>query len=154
MTTFLAGQRLTADSLNGIRTPGAWTSFTPAFTANFTLGNATHACKYYRSGNLIVVKIDITVGSTTVVGTLPVGTLPVDAEANTFGGGQIATFRDVSASADYDGILRVAGTTSYYIEAKNAAGANDGRTGIGAAVPFTWATDDIIEGYLMYEAAS
>lgn len=158
LPTFAAGQALTAADLNAAfaatRTDGAWTAFAPTFSANFTLGNATHACAYYRSGNLVVVKIDIAFGSTTAItAALPVGDLPITAAVNTFGGGQIATYRDVSASADYDGIIRLAGTSGFYLEAKNSAGANDGRTGISSTVPFTWATGDIIEGYLMYEAA-
>lgn len=154
MVAFAAGEILTAAKLNAFVTPGAWAPWAVAFTANFTKGDATDASTYFRAGNLIIAKLDITFGSTSAItSALPVGTLPVAAAADSFGGGTIATFRDVSASADYDGIVRLAGSTSFYIEVKNAAGANDGRTGISSTTPFTWATGDILEGILIYEAA-
>lgn len=156
LPTFVSGQILTAAALNAAftatRTDGAWTAWTTVFTANFTKGNAVDNSSYFRAGNFVIAKLDLTLGTTSSVGTLPVLTLPV-AATGTYGGGTVTTYRDVSASADFDGFWRVAGAVSSYLETKNVAGANDGRTGIAAAVPFTWATGDLISGYLAYEAA-
>lgn len=153
---FVAGQVLTAAALNAeftsMRTPAAWTPWTPTWT-NLTVGNATQAHAYFRSGNLVVCRLYMGFGSTSVMGTSPLFTLPVTAATANFGGGQIITYRDVSAPTDYEGIVRVAGTAQGYLQVRNVAGANDSRTGVSAAVPFTWATGDIISGYLMYEAA-
>lgn len=150
--TFTAGQILTAAQLNALRTPGVWDTWTPSWT-NFTPGNATVLCNYFRSGNLIVAHMYIALGSTSVVGTAPIFSLPVAAASNNYGGGMTSTYRDVSASADYEGMIRLAGTASGYLLVRNVAGANDQRTHVAAAVPFTWATGDIITGYLTYEAA-
>lgn len=154
MTTFLAGEKLTAAKLNALVTPAAWTAWDVSFSANFTKGNATDQSRYFRAGNLIVAHMSLVIGSTTVVGTLPVFSVPVTRATGPFGGGAtVATYRDVSASADYDGFIRLASNTSGYLEIKNVAGANDARTGIGAAVPFTWAAGDLIDGTVIYEAA-
>lgn len=152
MTAFVAGQRLTAAALNAIVTPAEWTPYTPTWT-NLTVGNGSQAFRYWRGGNGIMLHARIVLGSTSTVGTSPVFTLPVAAQADNYGGGAVATFRDVSASADYDGFLRLAGTTQAWFELKNSAGANDGRTLLTATTPFTWATGDIMDGFLFYEAA-
>lgn len=152
---FVAGQVLTAAALNAMLTQDAWVSWSVTFTANFTKGNATDQSKHCRVGRLIVAHMSLIIGSTTAVGTLPVFTLPVPRAAGPFGGGAtVATYRDVSGSADYDGFIRLASNTSGYLEVVNKAGANDGRTGIGAAVPFTWAAGDLIDGTVIYEASS
>lgn len=152
MTTFLAGQKLTADLLNSIATPAAWTAWTPTWT-NLTIGNATQSSTYWRSGNAIILHLRVVIGSTTVVGVAPSFTLPVAAQADNYGGGMVSTYRDVSAGSDFDGFIRLAGTTQGWLLVKNSAGATDARTHIGATVPFTWASGDIIDGFLAYEAA-
>lgn len=152
MTTFVAGEILTAAKLNTIRTPAAWETWTPTWT-NFTIGSATQSCSYFRSGNLIVAYMSVTLGSGSTMGTSPLFTLPVTASSANFGGGQIVTYRDVSVPTDFEGIIRMAGTTQGYLLIRNVAGANDSRSHINATTPFTWASGDIISGYLMYQAA-
>lgn len=152
MAVFLAGQTITADMLNAIATPAAWTPWTPTWTS-LTIGNATQSSTYWRSGNAILLHVRLVIGSTTVVGAAPTFSLPVPAESSNYGGGMVTTYRDVSAGADYDGFIRLAGTTQGWLLVKNVAGANDGRTHIAAAVPFTWANGDIVDGFLAYEAA-
>jgi hypothetical protein len=146
---FVAGERLTAARLNEMRTPGAWVPWTPGFTG-LTVGNGTLACAYFVSGNFVAVRIYFAMGTTSVMGS-PISNLPFPGNGAQFGGGQIATYRDVSATADYDGIFRIAGGNSIYWLIMNKAGANDSRVHVAATVPFTWAVGDIASGYLMYE---
>lgn len=149
---FVAGQILTASALNGILTSGTWTPYTPTWTG-VTVGNATQATSYFVAGKLVIMRLRFIFGSTSSFTGNPLFSLPVTANANTYGGGMVATYRDVSAGADYDGFIRLAGTANGWPELKNSAGANDGRTLLTSTTPFTWATGDILDGYLTYESA-
>jgi hypothetical protein len=50
-------------------------------------------------------------------------------------------------------IVPVDRNTFGWLLLKNVAGANDGRATLAAAAPFTWATGDIIDAGLVYQAA-
>jgi hypothetical protein len=72
--TFTAGQVLTAAELNAI---GTWTAFTPSFT-NFTLGDGTvDEAQYAQINNIVLVNVQVTMGTTSVMGTNPSFTSPV-----------------------------------------------------------------------------
>lgn len=131
---------------------GAWTSFTPTWT-NVTVGNASQASAYFKAGKFVAVRYRFVFGSTSAFTGAPLVSLPVGANTNSYGGGQIATYRDVSASADYNGIIRLAGTSSAWPLLLNVTGANDSRANISSTTPFTWASGDILDGFLCYEAA-
>lgn len=107
--TYTPGETLTASTLNSdVRDNlraigGAWTPYTPAWTAttaNPTLGNGALSGRYLSAGALTMVSISLTIGSTTAPGSgvyflgLPV---PQAAGTSNWPVGQ-AFLRDASAT--------------------------------------------------------
>jgi hypothetical protein len=134
------GSVLTAADLAGITNgaAGAWASYTPTWT-NLTVGNGTVVAAYKQIGKTAFFRIAITFGTTTTVSgvfypSTPVTFLNVSPVA--------AMLFDSSATIWNTGVL-VPGS---YILAPTA-----GRC--AAAVPWTWATGDIIWINGSYEAA-
>lgn len=56
---------------------GGWTTYTPTFSAQFTLGNGTVAAQYARIGKTILYRGEIVFGSTTAYGTNATDTIQV-----------------------------------------------------------------------------
>lgn len=131
----------------------AWTAFTPTWT-NLTVGNATQTCAYIQIGKLIIARFRLVFGSTTVVSGTPQATVPVTAHANALRTeGEVAIYRDASATTNYAGIVALTLTTAVQFLRENVAGATDAMAGVSSTAPFTWATSDEICGTIMYEAA-
>lgn len=125
----------------------AWTSYAPSWTAsvNPAIGNGTMVGAYIRTGKFVVATIGLTMGSTTTYGT---GTwlfsLPITAAATTMHIGT-ALIYDASVTTN-----RRAGAV-YLSSTSVVAIAADGD--VGAAVPFTWTTSDVLRFTITYEAA-
>lgn len=149
-----ANDILTAADLNAAISTGvistglaAWSTWTPTWTG-FTVGNGTDDSTYFKAGRLVVASFRFTMGSTSAVGTTPTGSLPVTA-AYSSDAAALLYMRDVSASAEYTGIMRMAGTTSFYLMRLIEA-----RTFLTSTTPFTWATGDLLKGTIVYQSAS
>jgi hypothetical protein len=133
---------------------GDWTAFTPVFT-NFTLGNGTTSCTYKQYGQLVVVRINIVLGTTSVMGTTPLINHPVTGRTTFAGSTNIGNIelQDTSATTNYKGYFLYNTTTAVAMFVENAAATYVTRTGINSTIPFTWASTDVISGLYIYEAA-
>ena len=135
---------------------GTYTAFTPLFSG-FTVGNATLDFQYCRVNNFVHYFGTITLGSTSAV----TGALGIQVPVNINSSamplnvplGQ-ATFFDTSATA-YNVGVTVGQTLNAYLRVQvlNCASTYGTYTGITSAIPFTWATGDIIFINAYYEAA-
>lgn len=147
---FLAGQRLSADDLNDASTRDAWTAYTPTWAASGTdptIGNGTLTGAYFRSGNLVIYKIEINTGSTTTYGTGSAYTfsLPFAFLGSIPALGQMALL-DSSASARY-------ARTMYAFGSPNAIAISEGGSLVGPTSPFTFASGDFIAISGFYETS-
>lgn len=125
---------------------GAWTSYTPVWTANGTavsLGNGTIVGAYRQLGKTVDARIVLTMGSTTTFGTsFYLFTIPVTA-ANLLSLGS-AKFLDFGTQ-DRNG-------TSYLFDTTHAV-ATSNAGAAGQLVPHTWAVSDTFMIEICYEAA-
>lgn len=139
-----------------------WQSWTPSWTSDGSapaLGNATLDAKYIQIGKTVSFRIHFIAGTTTTYGTgTYVWSLPVTAkntvDANSFPPIGTWTGRDVSAAAQYGGILSLISTTAFYWGLSHSilvVGAQANL--ISVSTPFTWADTDKYECFGMYEAA-
>lgn len=135
-------------TLGAFNTTGAWTTYTPTWTAvsvNPAIGNGTISGRYTRWGKHVTTTVVITMGSTTTFGT---GTyifgLPVTAQSSTplSGTGRILD----SSTTGLFPLLIVGDTTSTVIGVASSAL-------VSPTVPMTFATGDQIIYTLTYEAA-
>lgn len=148
-----AGNIQPLNLVSGTGSSWGWTSFTPTLT-NLTIGNGTISAAYKQTGKAIVLRLIITLGSTSVVGTVVSTSLPVTSVAySAFTPLGIASHFDTSASATNLGVLAYTNTTTAEITVANAAGTYAAQGGLTATVPFTWATGDRIHITASYEAA-
>lgn len=132
---------------------GAWTAYTPTLTASTSPTNYTGTGRYKKVGRILVMNFQFTAGAsfTAGSGTYGVSTpVPVVVSAITQGsarlydsstgnailGARVATFN--SSSIVFQTTTTYAGTL----------------TNVGNAVPWTWATGDIIDGFAILESAS
>jgi hypothetical protein len=129
---------------------GTWQPYTVVWTSSGTapsFGNATVVARYCQIGKLVVGRMVVTFGSTTVFGT---GTwffrLPL--EPNT----AIIRLAGTFTSEHSGGVNVVSGSVT------NAGAMSFGSTyqgaasNVGATTPFTWAANDFIATSLLYEA--
>lgn len=152
IAAFVAGQTLTATSLNNIG--GFWASYTPAWSSTGTqpaLNNGTLTGRWARSGNVIFCMIKLTVGSTTTIGTGNYNfSLPVAVGSVTdFLGDAFAGDNSVG-SAGYSvgrAFLGAGGTVGAYF------GNTVGASALTNTNPMTWATGDRLWLSGFYEAA-
>ncbi|MCW2904933.1 MAG: hypothetical protein JWO67_7198 [Streptosporangiaceae bacterium] len=144
--------RATAEVYVNVSGP-AWTSYTPTWTAttNPVIGNGTRAGRYWRTGRTVHFVAEVVMGSTTTYGsgTWAVG---VPVPCRTGSPTQVANIRcsDISASQAYQGNGEI-GASSVTLAIQ---GSNADLDGVGATIPFTWVTGDILRVYGTYEAAS
>lgn len=156
MTTFSAGQRLTAAQLENIIAPG-WTDYSSsltltAVTTNPTKGNSTYTSNYRRStgSDMVVFRGRIIIGSTFSAGSgayrlsLPV-TAASGAVSNTTGSVYVLD----SGTAHRVMVCNILSTTTMEI-AVELAGAILGSGGPAGA---GWATSDEIRWTITYQAA-
>lgn len=142
------------DSLVGSGT--AWASWTPSFT-NLTKGNATITAVYQQFGKTVFGYIKVVFGTTTTVdGSNPTFSLPVTARAgyNAFHPiGYGGTSADSSGSSTKVLAITSASTTTAYFNCYDATLSYVTEAALTATVPHTFATNYIISGFFIYEAA-
>lgn len=146
-----------ADALEALLSPlsSAWTAYTPTWTGSTTnpvINNGTIDGKYAKFGHLVFFRIVITMGTTTTYGsgawslTFPVA--PAAAGRPLFAG----MARDTSASFLYWAALDfTSGSTGVVVALPTTAG--NALSGVTSAVPFTWASTDVLTISGSYEAA-
>jgi hypothetical protein len=134
----------------------AWTSYTPTIGgAGWALGNATVTGLYCQLGKTVQFAIRVVFGSTSTFGAgRPTLSLPVTA---TSAAGNFDFLTDV-AYFDNSATLRYLGaadfsTTSVDLFVWGSAGTYVSSLGVTSAVPFTWASTDVIYVSGTYEAA-
>lgn len=133
---------------------GAWTSYTPTWTAsttNPTLGNGTLTGFYKKVGRTVVWRLRLTLGSTTNIGSgawrwsLPVNAVAVFANA-----GEVLGTASLYRASPVTRNIRTAYTFSNAIATLIA----DDGTAVGAAAPWGWLAGDALSIVGMYESAS
>jgi len=140
--------------------PGAWTAYTPAWTASGTapsLGNGTLTGAYSQIGKTVHFRLDWTLGSTSTMGT---GTyrwsLPVAAKSlSTNHGINIGGYMEDAGSAAYAplGARMTSGSTTTFEIMYWSNTLNGSANTVGQTTPFTWGSGDLIRIYGFYEAA-
>jgi len=143
---------LFADSTaaTGLAWGGNWANFTPTFT-NFTLGNGTVIARTRKSNKVQQVFIQITLGSTSVVGAFPQLVLPA-AYVYQFMG-RNGYYNDVSTGDFFVATgFTIFGNLYFGVEATGGT-YNAFNYITSGTVPFTWATGDIINLNFTYEVA-
>lgn len=166
MTTWQAGQRITASRLNQI-TP-VWSSWTPTWTtstgaATPSFGNASVTAVYTQCADIVHYRMEITFGTTTGFGggggsdnwrfSTPV---TASATANCVGFGDA---QDSSVAGSLGRVaLRVRLTTTTTFEIEVSSGRPDAvaivNGGLVDAIsPWTWASTDILRVFGEYQAA-
>ena len=128
--------------------------YTPAWTSTGTapaLGNGTITGRYLRAGDLIVVKVHLTMGSTTTYGT---GDWRFSIPANAVGlyWRGVAEFIDTSASTGYGGACRIESSTTISVFSYAVSGSLIAEAFVAATIPYTWANTDQLRLTLAYEA--
>jgi hypothetical protein len=163
------GQVLTADSTvspSGLKwatasAGGTWTSYTPTLT-NITLGNGTMTSFYNNDGKTVNYAFYIKWGSTTSGAGNYSFSIPVAADTTLGDNAVIGTqangsgvLWDNSASGPYVAQVMLTSSTTCRLFSFDLgtfpAGASQQRA--STTTPFTWATNDIIIGFITYKAA-
>jgi hypothetical protein len=125
---------------------GEWIAFTPTVTG-LTLGNGTIATKYARVGKTVLMEGTITLGSTSSIAGSANISLPVS-NTGIVSGQPVghAVYIDVSTGSRYGGIVSVNSST---VVGFWTFAAPFGQ--VATAVPFTWATGDVIVFQLCWQ---
>jgi len=134
----------------GLKYTGSWTSYTPTLT-NFTLGNGSRTAKYNQIGKIVFVRINITLGSTSVMGSYPTATLPITAASSGYITG--TTQMVDSGVASYISAPFLASTTTVELGLTLTNGTYAKASAITSAEPFTWGTNDLLGVDFYYEVA-
>ena len=131
---------------------GAWTTWTPAITQSGSVtATVTHAV-YGRWGRLIIANFRLAVtGSGTGANAVTV-TLPVNAARANMVVGTGGVF-DSSATLGYSGTVFLPSASSMDYRQHGTGTATDNRLGI-AGFTAGLASGDVVDAFLMYEAAS
>lgn len=133
----------------------AWNDWVPALTS-LTIGNGTVTAKYVKLGRTVHYKFKFVLGSTSAVGINPTITPPVPLSAD---------YAAAGADSVGDACLYDAGVNNFHgqvwISAGNfnpvvrrADGTYVNSALIGATVPHTWGTGDVLSFHGTYEAAA
>lgn len=151
-------ERLRVDS-NGLITGtgtslGAWTAYTPTLAGTgWAIGNGTITGAYCQIGKVVVMRVEITFGSTSTFDATNAPTISLPVTAGT-GMAQVGTFVthafDLSAAAWYLIHARGASATTVTLQSLGAAGL---LANVTSTSPFTWATSDVIRLSGVYQAA-
>ncbi len=135
-------------------TYGPWT----ATLANLTQGDGTIVSRFRwggTPGGLVTAHFIFTLGSTSAVGTDPTISVPVTASSdyvadkNYIGGAVL----DDSGSETLTGMVRLGSSTLFVPSAFVSSGTHMRQSNLTAAIPFTWASGDILAFSAEYEAA-
>ena len=123
------------------------TSYVATWTSTGTapvLGNGTLTGKYIRNGRTVLVTVELLLGSTSTTGTGDWRfALPTTVTTPWLGS---ASMNDTGTQAYVGTVLAVNGQ-SYAVVTANAAGGN-----VGAAIPFTWVSTDVLRFTVEYES--
>lgn len=154
--TYTPGEKLAAAKLNtevrdfaaGVQS--TWDIYVPTVTGttNPSIGNGVLTGRYLRLGKTIICTIVMQMGSTTTYGsgtwtiTLPVASVWASQTDVSMGSAHLF---DTSATARKTGQVFNVGQSTVRI-------VTDSATLVGTAVPWTWATGDVLSLDLVYEA--
>ena len=160
-TDFSPGNVLTAAQMNAIgenlnAIGGAWTSYTPTWTG-LTVGNATQDSRYIKAGRLVVMQMKLTFGSTTSVTGTPEFTVPVALDGSYTAFSPVGNAHYLDSSADngfFSNLVPNVGLTGVRCFVTLTSGTHAQAQNVSSIVPFTWAVSDVMQGLLVYEAAS
>jgi hypothetical protein len=143
---------------------GAWITYTPVLSffgagTDWVLGNAVTNGAYQRVGRMIVGRLQIVWGSTSVYGTKslivsqPVNSASTSASNAAIG---VVLLRDVSSGNGFPGTMEQTGGNgmAFGIDTHNNAFNQDTVAGVTSTSPFTWANGDTITITFWYEAAA
>jgi hypothetical protein len=140
--------------------PGAWTSYTPAWTSSGTapaLGNGTLTGAYSQWGKVVNFRFDLTLGSTSTMGTGSYRfSLPVAAKSlSTSHGILLSGYLENAGVAPYGAVgARMTSGSTTTIEILHWSNVGNGQVNVvGQTLPFTWGDADFIRVYGTYEAA-
>lgn len=129
----------------------AFSTWTPSY-ANLTIGNGTVTNKYTQLGKFVFFYWNFVLGGTSSVGTAPTVSTPVTLASSltmVMGGGRIA---DNSPAALYPLSPQVLTTTTVRPMRFTSDSPTQLATLTGSA-PITWATSDVIQFWMIGEAA-
>ena len=129
---FSSGDVLTAADLNAI---GAWTAFTPNWTAGLTIGNGTDTWYYAIVNDLMVVQGFTELGSTSSVTSAVRMALPAGRSFKTMGYQDLGPVTIRYAGNSYACNWRVNDTAEVYIETLKADGTYLVKSGTSSTVP-------------------
>lgn len=136
-----------------ITQPGAWTSWTPTITQSAAVTVTIAHAVYARLGRMIVAHYRMTVtGAGVAANPIVMAGLPAVAARSVMLVGSGSVY-DSSAGTNYSSRVDFASTTTVEFRAHGTVAAADNRLG---ASQFTaaLAAGDILDGFLIYEAAS
>ena len=128
---------------------GAWTSasITPG---GITVGNGS-ATSYTRIiGKIIFVRFEVVFGSTTSVTGAVTFARPTGTNSPSTSLPGVAMAYDDSASSDHPLTMRFGGA-NWQIRAMNSSGTYVNGTALSSTIPFTWAVNDRIVAWAVYE---
>jgi hypothetical protein len=154
----LTASRYNADVVENMTAiGGAWTSFTPTWT-NLTVGNGTQSSAFMSAGKLYMVRVQLTLGSTSSVTGGPEFTLPNSVSlASAYDTNMPignAIFVDATGGNPWGIVLRSTTTAARCRFASLNASVTYGQSGgMDGSNPFTWTTNDKILAQFMFEAA-
>lgn len=136
---------------------GAWTAFTPVLT-NWTLGNATHDCRFMRVGRLVVAEYNITWGSTSVFSggldlSYPIPALPIFGINLRQPQGWVRGY-DLSIVTPYPGQASRLDSNRWAPGSFNVAATHATLDSWNATTPTTWVSGDTFQAEIIYEAGS
>lgn len=131
------------------------TSYTPTF-ANTTLGNGTVTGRYAQIGKQVDFWARFVLGSTSAVSSTPTVTLPVTADSNYTAAMQLIGQVQCTdtGTADYDGPVRYASSTTGLLLVDTVSGTYGTETGLSSTTPFVWGNGDAITVTGSFFAAS
>ena len=135
---------------------GAWTAYTPTWASSGTqpaIGNGSILGRYVQVGKTVTVMINLVMGTTTTFGTgtytFTVPFLSVNRMNNAWVGSALGTHVGFSAFVATP-VLNFNATAFNVFSPTGVNGASNAWTN---AVPFTWASTDIIDISMTYEMA-
>lgn len=132
----------------GLKWGGNWTSYTPTLS-NWTLGNGTLDARFSKVGKNVTVYFSFTFGSTSSIANFANLSLPVTAQSGAYESYGNCVMSDSGVGLWVGGIYLTGGVA--YPRAMISSSSYVQDTTVGASVPFTWSTNDLIRGLFTYE---
>ncbi|MFD4572105.1 hypothetical protein ACFWNK_01760 [Streptomyces sp. NPDC058417] len=149
------------------RAPGAWTSWTPAWSTSSGLrlpsyGNATVDCRYTKIGRTVLLYMDLTFGSTTGFGSSPTSSdnwtfaLPVTAAVPgaPLGKASMEPGHNARASSALAQVNASGTTMSFYMDGPRIDTSATATGIVDSITPFVWASGMRLTVVGQYEATT